>query len=636
MNFPGKEQLNDLVDHAKAIGWDLLKIPWLAWKEIRLVRAQALGFVLVILYPLLAMTAVALMVSVAPGIPSGVSHAPPLTLGVVLPPTPLGNDLQNEISQLENIRIETFDSTQALERAMQQGRVRMGLHVESPPSDRSAIPMHLYYDNSNYVASTAMVAQVKTIVQNVGYKKSADILQTLLENLNTIQTALSNQVQSIDALAIELDAGDADINNLEKRITAIRLNDYEHQLNNYATMATNARNEIALTQNDADQAQSRIAKNLTKIRELRSDIQLLKNSFASALDLLDNAIETLGGPNGLPPAQALASLQNTIEQNTGQIDSIDQDLSEAENDLVATDSQITTAKNRLRGADASILVVQNNLAQYRNNLSEFQTLLETSQRVIGDSRTSKTRIKEDLAKARLLLGLLSERLGGLQNYDPGYLANPIHLTTTPLYAVSTVTTLVPFTLAFVLILTTLLLTSSTFLAEQKAGILYRVQTSATRMTAWLFGKIAGQSVIGLFEAALILALGILVFHVPLPANPAQTILAILVSTTSFVCLGLLITHFTKSPSNAILASLLLIVPMLFLSGILTPIEFMPDFIQGFARVLPLTASTELLSKAYLLGTPVLDNTAAIAPLLVLSITSLALSIILRRRESGAN
>ena len=51
---------------------------------------------------------------------------------------------------------------------------------------------------------------------------------------------------------------------------------------------------------------------------------------------------------------------------------------------------------------------------------------------------------------------------------------------------------------------------------------------------------------------------------------------------------------TFAQSTTILLSLLLIVPMLFVSGIIVPLELMPGFVSALASVLPLTAANSLL------------------------------------------
>ena len=93
---------------------------------------------------------------------------------------------------------------------------------------------------------------------------------------------------------------------------------------------------------------------------------------------------------------------------------------------------------------------------------------------------------------------------------------------------------------------------------------------------------------------MILVVSVIAFGFPLSTNFLGLTLAILLIGISFIALGLIIGSFTNNQSTAILLSLLLIIPMLFISGIIIPLDLMPPAISFISSFLPLTAANNLL------------------------------------------
>ena len=78
--------------------------------------------------------------------------------------------------------------------------------------------------------------------------------------------------------------------------------------------------------------------------------------------------------------------------------------------------------------------------------------------------------------------------------------------------------------------------------------------------------------------------------------------------------------------------MLLIVPMVFLSGIIVPIEFMPPFLQTAARIMPLTAAVELFQAVYLRQTDFPGLIGLFAPLIAVGLTCTVYTYIYRSRR----
>lgn len=101
----------------------------------------------------------------------------------------------------------------------------------------------------------------------------------------------------------------------------------------------------------------------------------------------------------------------------------------------------------------------------------------------------------------------------------------------------------------------------------------------------------------------------------------ELFMAVILVSVAFICLGLLIASLVKNQSTAILTSLLVIVPMLFLSGIVLPLEFMEGTMQLFSSILPMTIANNLLIGLIIKGLTISQLWFEVGVLLFYSIVS---------------
>jgi hypothetical protein len=127
-------------------------------------------------------------------------------------------------------------------------------------------------------------------------------------------------------------------------------------------------------------------------------------------------------------------------------------------------------------------------------------------------------------------------------------------------------------------------------------------------------------------SGIILSIGFFVFNVQFQQNALEIAIAIAITSFSFISLGLFITNFAKTQSTAVLGSLILILPMIFLSGTILPLQLMNPVLQIVSEFLPLTAANILLSGALIKGIPLIEMAKQVAILLIPGIVLTAFSI----------
>jgi ABC-2 type transport system permease protein len=129
--------------------------------------------------------------------------------------------------------------------------------------------------------------------------------------------------------------------------------------------------------------------------------------------------------------------------------------------------------------------------------------------------------------------------------------------------------------------------------RRESGVLKRIRATPLPPAVYIASVLASTFVVFLIEAALIVALGRVLFDVGLPARPFSLLVALALGAIAFAAMGLGITGLVRSAegSSAVINAVYL--PMAIISGtFFTPKEY-PGFLRAIADVLPLTHFTEL-------------------------------------------
>lgn len=153
---------------------------------------------------------------------------------------------------------------------------------------------------------------------------------------------------------------------------------------------------------------------------------------------------------------------------------------------------------------------------------------------------------------------------------------------------------------------------------------YRV----TPASGWL---IVGPAVMARFlvilSAAAIQVLISVFFYRAVPQGNFHTLAAVLLLGNACFCLlGLIIANTASAAHVANAMANVLLMPMLFLSGAITPLEKMPGWLQSLSRIFPATYLVESLRKTMLLGLTLREQLLPCSALAGFSLVFLWLSI----------
>jgi ABC-2 type transport system permease protein len=161
---------------------------------------------------------------------------------------------------------------------------------------------------------------------------------------------------------------------------------------------------------------------------------------------------------------------------------------------------------------------------------------------------------------------------------------------------------VPAVLAMVLMLVTMMLPSMAVVREKEIGTLEQIIVTPLRPWQLLVGKLLPFVVIGLLDMLLVTLVARTVFGVPLRGSLLTLTGLTLLYIVCTLGLGLLVSTLVSTQQQAMMFSaFVLMVPMIYLSGLIFPIENMPWGFQLVSYAIPVRYYANVLRGVFLRG-----------------------------------
>ena len=187
--------------------------------------------------------------------------------------------------------------------------------------------------------------------------------------------------------------------------------------------------------------------------------------------------------------------------------------------------------------------------------------------------------------------------------NPTFILQPISVTNMPLISgvSSSFQFLAPGFMALTVITGSLQGVATAISREKEQGTMDGLLIAPIPHVSIILGKVAAQTVRGLIQGFLILGLSILLFGVQIYGSPAIMIIVLLLGTASFVGVGIILTAIAPDQETAQMMTMILQFPMMFISGILFPIDQLPGWMQYIGKALPLYYAADALRKVIILN-----------------------------------
>ncbi|MBI5227484.1 ABC transporter permease [Candidatus Micrarchaeota archaeon] len=168
--------------------------------------------------------------------------------------------------------------------------------------------------------------------------------------------------------------------------------------------------------------------------------------------------------------------------------------------------------------------------------------------------------------------------------------------------------------------------------ERQDGSLTRMFLTPTSNVTIIVGTLLFYLSLEIIRSSLVVVAAITFFGVTVTGGMLEIIAIISLYALGSTGVGMIISVIAKSQEQYMAIAMMINFPIIFLSGVFSPIQTLPDFLQKFASILPTTYAADALRGIMIKGFPLTAVLPDIAFLAGFSIAMIALSVILFKRE----
>jgi ABC-2 type transport system permease protein len=215
-------------------------------------------------------------------------------------------------------------------------------------------------------------------------------------------------------------------------------------------------------------------------------------------------------------------------------------------------------------------------------------------------------------------------------------ALPVDLRVRPWYNpdLRTATFIIPGLLAIILTFTLLQFTSVAIVRERELGTLEQLQVTPVTRTQLILGKLLPFILIGYVQLTLTVLLMRFLFGIPIIGSVTLLYAVGFLFIAAVLGLGMLLSTIAQTQRQAQQLSLMFLLPFVFLSGYVFPIDGMPPVFQAVSRVIPARYFIEVVRGIVLRGAGVRELWEPIAWLAFYAVAIIALAVF-RFRKTAA-
>jgi ABC-2 type transport system permease protein len=186
---------------------------------------------------------------------------------------------------------------------------------------------------------------------------------------------------------------------------------------------------------------------------------------------------------------------------------------------------------------------------------------------------------------------------------------------------------IPGLIGMILTLTMMLFTAVSVVREREHGNLELLINTPVSTTQLMVGKVVPYILIGLIQLALIMAVGRLLFSVPVRGSIFELYVAASVFIAANLALGLFVSTVVKTQFQAIQVTIFFLMPSILITGFIFPFEGMPQVIQTIGEVLPNTHFIRLTRGIMLRGASLFELRQELLALAIFTLVTMTAAIL---------
>lgn len=192
--------------------------------------------------------------------------------------------------------------------------------------------------------------------------------------------------------------------------------------------------------------------------------------------------------------------------------------------------------------------------------------------------------------------------------------------------------MMPALIAALSMMQTLMLAALSVAREREQGTFDQLLVTPLTPSQILIGKALPSMFVGIVQSTLIFLIIRFWFQIPMSGSVWLLYLGLAIFTLASVGIGLSVSAVSLTMQQAMLYTFMLIMPLMLLSGLLTPVANMPKILQIITYINPLRFGVDLVRRVYLEGATFSDVIFNFLPLLSVAAVTLPLAAWLFRNR----
>lgn len=320
-----------------------------------------------------------------------------------------------------------------------------------------------------------------------------------------------------------------------------------------------------------------ISKN--EVQRIMEIVKSAEEKISSANKNISDMDKDLTSINNLN--SGISSKEASTDSLLNELDSIDSDLEDMGNS-----SEIYGIRNDVQNLKKDVEGVKNS----------FNTVSENSEKITLEVSS----LKQSLSSLEDKIGNIHETLNSSEITEVEKIVSPIKSNVKTLNSGATNWHyLFPKFLYMVILFCSMILASSLVIRERKAGAYFRNSITSTSDSIFVLGNYLTCLFIVFIQLSIVLTAIHLIMKTSITSILLELSVAIFLSASIFIFIGMLIGYVFKSEETAMIVSISIIALLLFFSNAIFPIEAISSNFQKYLQYNPAAISNELFRKIIL-------------------------------------
>ena len=382
-----------------------------------------------------------------------------------------------------------------------------------------------------------------------------------------------------------------------------------------------------ISQNLAQDLLSRLADTKTKITERKGDLNIIKDKSATASSSVQTANEGLVAVDLLAPEgvydttivnTASSQIQTAKDNLAAALTEVnDANISSARKEAITSlltdaDTTLGLAMISVNGTETTsvaqmLIGLQNDLNTAKGKLAAAASTISSSNSGLSSAMTTLQETNTAIDALQAALSEVQANLEGQKVTEAGTIINPL---VTRIERVTPESTYLNYTfptlLVLVIMFTSLLLGTILVMMEKNSPAFLRNFFLPLKKTTFIISTYLTNLTLIVVQIAIILGISLLFLEDSLPFVPSIALI-LFISASVFTFLGMAIGYIFTSEETGVLASISLGSVLLFLSGVILPIETISPLLREITAYSPFVLSEKMIREVFIFKAPLTNS-----------------------------